>query len=328
MVIAPYLSDALRFSLTERLEEQSIPWRSHRPSRSLYDEPASHALLTLAALAHPAWNIHPPKFDVAYGLMQSIEGLDLVRAQLLTDIVYHQRDLSLAPFDGIKSDMQERITFSIGNRYSTLREAMLTYRDSELLPLDHFLRKLFGEVLSQAGYGFHRNLDAARVAASLIESIQKFRLVMESSLDIESLGREYISLLNDGVIAAQYLKSWKVDAKEAVLLAPAYTFLMMNRPATVQFWLDAGSSGWYERLSQPLTHPYVLARSWAAGRVWSDADEVQASRDAMARLVTGLLRRCRERIVLGLAELGESGFEQRGDMLKAFQQVLQETGED
>jgi hypothetical protein len=324
VVIVPYLSDALRFSLTERLEEQGIPWRSHRPSRSLHDEPASHSLLTLAALAHPAWNIHPPKFDVAYALMQSIESLDLVRAQLLTEIVYHPRDLSLAPFDGIKTDVQERITYSIGNRYSTLRELLLIYRDSELLPLDHFLRKMFGEVLSQAGFGFHRDLDAARVAASLIESIQKFRLVMESSMDIGNLGREYISLLNDGVIAAQYLESWKVESKDAVLVAPAYTFLMMNRPATVQFWLDAGSSGWYERLSQPLTHPYVLSRTWEPGRIWSDADEVQTSKEAMGRLVTGLLRRCRERIVLGLAELGESGFEQRGDLLKAFQQVLQE----
>jgi hypothetical protein len=324
VVIVPYLSDALRFSLTERLEEQGIPWRSHRPSRSLHDEPASHSLLTLAALAHPAWNIHPPKFDVAYALMQSIESLDLVRAQLLTEIVYHPRDLSLAPFDGIKTDVQERITYSIGNRYSTLRELLLIYRDSELLPLDHFLRKMFGEVLSQAGFGFHRDLDAARVAASLIESIQEFRLVMESSMDIGNLGREYISLLNDGVIAAQYLESWKVESKDAVLVAPAYTFLMMNRPATVQFWLDAGSSGWYERLSQPLTHPYVLSRTWEPGRIWSDADEVQTSKEAMGRLVTGLLRRCRERIVLGLAELGESGFEQRGDLLKAFQQVLQE----
>jgi hypothetical protein len=115
-----------------------------------------------------------------------------------------------------------------------------------------------------------------------------------------------------------------VESKDAVLVAPAYTFLMMNRPATVQFWLDAGSSGWYERLSQPLTHPYVLSRTWEPGRIWSDADEVQTSKEAMGRLVTGLLRRCRERIVLGLAELGESGFEQRGDLLKAFQQVLQE----
>ena len=328
VVIAPYLSDALRFSLTDRLEENGILWRSHRPSRSLHDEPASHSLLTLAALAHPAWNIHPQKPDVAYALMQSIEGLDLVRAQLLTEIVYHQRDLLLAPFDGIKADVQERITFSIGNRFSRLRETLLAYRDSDSQPLDHFLRKLFGELLSQPGFGFHRNLDAARIAASLIESIQKFRQVMEPALDYSSLGREYISMLNDGVISAQYLESWKVENEEAVLVAPAYTFLMMNRPATVQFWLDAGSSGWYERLSQPLTHPYVLSRAWEPGRMWSDADEVRVSQEALERLVTGLLRRCRERVVLCLAELGESGFEQRGELLKAFQMVLQERKAD
>jgi hypothetical protein len=40
-------------------------------------------------------------------------------------------------------------------------------------------------------------------------------------------------------------------------------------------------------------------------------------------LTSGLLRRCRERVYLGMSELGESGFEQRGDLLKAFQKVLQ-----
>jgi hypothetical protein len=71
-----------------------------------------------------------------------------------------------------------------------------------------------------------------------------------------------------------------------------------------------------------LTHPFVLSRWWEAGRVWSDADDVQYSREAMARLVSGLLRRCRERVYLGIAELGESGFEQRGELLRAFQKVL------
>ena len=132
-------------------------------------------------------------------------------------------------------------------------------------------------------------------------------------------------MLNDGVIAAQYLESWRTEEEEAVLVAPAYTFLMMNRPATVQFWLDAGSSGWYERLAQPITHPYVLARGWEPGRLWTDADEVEQSREALARLTSGLLRRCRERVYLGMSELGESGFEQRGDLLKAFQKVLQQT---
>ncbi len=324
VILAPYLSDALRFSITHRLEAQNIPWRSHRPSRSLKDEPASHALITLAALAHPHWNIHPPKFDAAYALMQSIDGLDLIRAQLLTDIVYRQRDLRLSPFEEIKPDVQERITFSIGNRYSTLRNWIEEYRASNPLPLDHFLRKLFGEVLSQAGFGYHRNYDSVRVAASLVESVKKFRLALDLTglQDLLGLGREYIQMLNDGVIAASYLEGWQNEDKDAVLVAPAHTFLMMNRPVTIQFWLDVGSSGWYERLAQPLTHPHVLSRGWQEGRQWTDADDVQYSKEAMARLVSGLLHRCRERVYLGISELGESGFEGRGELLRAFQKVL------
>jgi hypothetical protein len=322
VILAPYLSDALRFSITHRLEARNIPWRSHRPSRSLRDEPASQALITLAALAHPHWNIHPPKFDAAYALMQSIDGLDLIRAQLLTDIVYRQRDLQLSTFDQIKPDVQERITFSIGNRYSALRDWILAYRESDQLPLDHFFRKLFGEVLSQVGFGYHSNFDSVRVAASLVESVKKFRMAMESTGGLGDMGREYIAMLQEGVIAASYVESWKTENKDAILVAPAHTFLMMNKPVTVQFWLDPGSSGWYERLSQPLTHPHVLSRSWEAGRMWTDADDVQYSKEAMARLISGLLRRCRERVYLGIAELGESGYEQRGELLRAFQKVL------
>jgi hypothetical protein len=328
VILAPYLSDALRFSITNRLDALDIPWRSHRPSRSLRDEPASHALLTLAALAHPDWDIRPPKFDVAYALMQSIEGLDLVRAQLLAEIIYRPRDLLLASFDGIKPDVQERITFSIGLRYSTLHDWILEYRSSEPLSLDHFLRRLFGEVLSQPGFAFRSHLDSIRVAASLIESIKRFRQATESTqVDFRSLGREYIAMLQDGVIAAQYLEGWQAENEDAVLVAPAHTFLMMNRPAAYQFWLDAGSSGWYERLAQPLTHPYVLSRGWPPGQVWTDADELQTAQQAMARLVTGLLHRCRERVYIGLSELGESGFEQRGELLRAFQRVLENAEE-
>jgi len=71
-----------------------------------------------------------------------------------------------------------------------------------------------------------------------------------------------------------------------------------------------------------LTHPYVFSRAWEPGRIWSDADEVQSSKAAMARLISGLLLRCRERVYLGISDLGESGFEQRGELLRAFQKVL------
>jgi len=332
VIVAPYLSDALRFSLTNRLEQRGVPWRSLRPSRSLREEPASRALVTLAALAHPHWNIYAPKFDVAYALMQSIEDLDLVRAQLLAEIVYRPRELRLSTFDEIKPDVQERITYVLGSRYSILREWLLAYREGMPMPLDHFLRKLFGEVLSQPSFGYHGEgdqFDSVRVAASLVESAHKFRLAMEPSfvsLDRPDFdfGKEYIGMLNDGVIAASYVEAWNPESGDAILVAPAYTFLMMNRPVSVQFWLDIGSSGWHERLAQPITHPYVLSRGWQPGRVWTDADDVQANKETLARLVSGLLHRCRSRIILGLSELGESGFEQRGELLRAFQAVIQQ----
>ncbi len=322
-ILGPYLSDALRFSLVNRLERLGVPWRTHRPSRSLKDEPATHTLLTLAALAHPGWDVHPPKFDIAYALMESLEGLDLVRAQLLTDIVYRPRDLSLAPFEGIRPETQERITFSVGLRYAALREWLLAYRNMEPLYLDHFLRKLFGEVLSQTGFRFHDRLDSIRVASNLVDSVRGFRQVTESVLvDSRQVGTEYYAMLQEGVIAAQHLEGWQSNDKDAVLVAPAYTFLMMNRPAAVQFWLDVGSAQWYERLAQPVTHPYVLSREWPAGRLWSDTDEVWAARESLHRLVIGLLHRCRERVYLCLSELGEAGFEQRGDLLRIFQRLL------
>lgn len=342
VVLAPYLSDALRFSLSNRLEELEIPWRSHRPSRSLRDEPASHCLLTLAELAHPGWGVRPTKFDVAYALLFAIQGMDLVRAQLLVEIVYRLRDISLSGFAAILTEVQERITFVFGQQYETLREWIETYRQQlDPDPLDHFLRRLFGEILSQKGFGFHRNNDGARTAASLVESVQKFRQAMqpvfaEAAPRLASLagmpttdghgspsnnletGKEYIAMLQDGVIAAQYVEAWQTEQTEAVLLAPAHTFLMMNRPATIQFWLDAGSGGWWERLFQPLTQPYVLSRSWERDRPWTDADDQAANQQTLARLVTGLLHRCRSRVFLGLSDLGESGFEQRGPLLKAI----------
>jgi hypothetical protein len=325
-VLAPYLSDALRFSLSFRLEELGIPVRSHRPSRSLREEPAARCLLTLACLAHPAWGIHPARYDLAYALVQAIQGMDLVRAQLLAEIVYRKREgiPILSPFEQIKADVQERITYRFGELYEGLRLWLAESQQGPPIELDHFLSRLFGEMLSQPGYGFHASYAAGEVAANLVESVQKFRWSAGEALAQEgvSLGKEYVLMVQQGVIAAQYVRSWQAGGDDAVLLLPAYTFLMSNRPVDVQFWLDVGSRGWFERLYQPLTHPYVLSRSWPAGRLWTDSEEFEASSLGLARLVSGLLRRCRERLYLGMSELGEQGYEQRGPLLRAMNRVL------
>ena len=357
-VLAPFLSDALRFSLSDRLARYNIQVRTHRPSRELREEPAARCLLTLAKLAHPTWRRPPPPADVAQALMLSIADMDPVRANLLTDIVYRVRDGQplLTPFHQIVPETQNRISYILGRRYDELRgwlqdtieRATQDEGDAEQTPevLDYFLSRLFGEILSQAGFGFHGAFDAGAVTANLIESVQKFRQNFpmrahtpqspgQESSDLgEEIGwtlsgdlnLEYVDMVERGVVAAQYVSSWQVHPENAVLLVPAYTFLMMNRPATIQFWLDAGSRSWFERIYQPLTHPHVLRRDWPEGQIWTDEDEIQARESALARLVLGLTRRCRQRVYLAYSELNEQGFEQQGPLLQSVQRLLRDQG--
>jgi hypothetical protein len=42
----------------------------------------------------------------------------------------------------------------------------------------------------------------------------------------------------------------------------------------------------------------------------------------LCRLVLGLTRRCRQKIIIANAEIGEQGYEQRGQLLVALQQML------
>jgi len=327
VVLSPFLSDALRFSLSEKLNRSGIPTRSHRPSRSLRDEPVSQALLTLAMLAFPEWGLKPTSFDLAYMFVQVIDGMDLVRAQLLSELVLKFEDniFKLASFGTIKPSFQERISYVLGERYEHLRNWLEDYRRGGEEELDIFLGRIFGEVISQPGYGFHTQLSAGETAANLIDSIRNFRWITGSDLVLDKpLGKEYIEMVQEGVVAAQYIRSWQIKDEDSVLLTPAYTFLMRNQAVEFQFWLDIASHGWNERIYQPLTHPYVLNRNWPKDRYWTDIDEVETNHEALYRLIIGLIRRCRQKIYLGLSELSESGYESDGLLLRTLQIVYQQ----
>lgn len=332
VILAPFMSDVLRFSLANRLEALGVPYRSHRPSRPLRDEPATQTLLTLASVTFPEWKLLPRRINLAFALMQAIQGLDLVRAQLLTAYIYEEKtpEFPIKPFETVPSLVRDRITYQAGERYDHLRDWLSDKHRDDLQNLDFFLNRLFGEVLSQPGYGFHNDLNSANIVAVLIESIQKFRWAMDTPVEANdlSIGKEYIQMVMDGVIAAQYIQTWQQEESDTVFLSPAYTFLIRNKPVDYQFWLDIGSPSWYQRLDQPLTQPYVLSPQWKTGQTWNAEDEIAAAHDTLDRLTVGLLNRCRKKIFLGMSEMDISGFENRGLLLRVFQHVLLEAGRE
>jgi hypothetical protein len=343
-ILAPFLSDALRFSLQQALAERDVPSTTHRPSRALEDEPATRCLLTLAALAHPNWRVRPTPEDLAQTLLISIAHLDPVRANLLSRILIPRANAepTLRRFADLVPDMQARITYLAGEAYDRLVEFLLAYQtETDFTPLDRFLARLFGEILSQPGFGFHADADTARIAHQIIESARNFRWAIENlgesrgangrgqkvpaewAIPQAEIGLRYLHLIDSGALSALYVPGWRID-ENAVYLAPAYTFLMRNRAVDVQFWLDVGASGWWERLYQPLTHPYVLSQRWDIRQGWTDFDEYTARQRALRNLLLGLLRRTRRSVYLGLSTYNESGIEQTGPLLNLINRLLAE----
>lgn len=341
VILAPLLSDSLRFSLVSRLEEKDLTTYTLRPSRPLHAEPAVRALVTLAKLAHPNWQIEPQhqvkKFDVIQMLLIVIAEMDLARASLLGEVRFAGG--KLLPFREVTKnpEMRQRISEVFGERFDKLVDWLETYKASAGEPIDLFFSRLFGEVLSQKGFGFHlpkrrgaeqKAFDEARIISNLIDSSRAFRQTLGQIEPETDSGQEYVRMVDAGILADQYEPTdWK-KAPNAVLIAPAYTFLLSNQPADYQFWLNIDSPAWTRRLQQPLTQPYVLSRQWPLGQIWTEIHEQQTSRDILLRVITGLLKRCRRKVFVGYSKFDERGNEREGELRVIFDLLLRSLNAD
>lgn len=341
VILAPLLSDSLRFTLVSRLEEKGVRTYTLRPSRPLHAEPAVRALVTLAKLAHPNWHIEPQhqvkKFDVIQMLLSVISEMDLARATLLGEMRFVGG--KLLPFREVTKnpEMRQRISEIFGERFDKLVDWLETYKTSAGEPIDLFFSRLFGEVLSQKGFGFHlpkrrsaeqEAFDEARIIANLIDSSRAFRQTLSQIEPETDSGQEYVRMVDAGILADQYEPmDWK-KSPDAVLIAPAYTFLLSNQPADVQFWLNIDSPAWTRRLQQPLTQPYVLSRQWPLGQIWTEVHEQNTARDILLRVVTGLLKRCRKKVFVGYSKFDERGNEREGELRVIFDLLLRSLNAD
>ena len=165
----------------------------------------------MAALAHPEWELPPTRFDLAYALLQAIAGMDLVRAQLLVEIVYRQRQgvPALTSFDLIKADVQERITYLLGERYERLRLWLEEYRQSGPRRAGPFPQPPVWRAALPAGFRLPRRLrrrGGRRQPGRVDLQISLGRRARPAGRRLPHR-QEYLLMVQDGVIAAQYIRS-------------------------------------------------------------------------------------------------------------------------
>ena len=322
-VVAPYVDGVLRFMLGEAFEAAEIPFAVVRRFESLREEPVVRACLTLAGLAHPQWQLRLSAYDVGEALRLALAPIDPVRAALAARLLYDPAAASLRPKGEVAANTGERLGFVALERYGRLWDWLANYRNTEPVPIDHFLRRLFGEVLS------HPDLppDEAGIYSKLIASAANFRQIAPAvGLDGASVGRRYVEMVFEGVVAAQYLPDLDIEAapESIALVAPIYTYLLSNHVVRYQFWLDIGAISWWEPPHQPLTNHHVLGKRWPQGAPWDASADFSARNQTLYRLVRGLCQRCRQGIYLCSSELEATGHIQDSPLLRAVQQVLQE----
>jgi hypothetical protein len=324
-VVAPYADGVLRFSLGEALGRADVPFAVMRRFESLREEPIVRACLTLTALAHPSWDIKPPPHDVAEAMALALTPLDRVRAALIGRHLYNPRAGLLRQRDELGAVEQERIGFAALERFERLEQWVAAYRDGGEAPFDHFLRRLFGEVLANP----QLNPEDAAVYSKLIASASGFRQAAPAlGTDEAGAGGRYVRMVMEGVVAAQHLSGSDVEAaaESLVLVAPVYTYLLSRQTARYHFWLDVGSLNWWQPPHQPLTNHHVLSRRWKRGERWTENTDFAVRNRVLFRLVDGLSRRCSDKIYLCTCEVETSGEVLDSPLIRSVQQVLQEQG--
>lgn len=317
-ILSPYVSPSLKLALQQRLSEYSISLEILHSSTPIIDEPFTKVLVNLLTLAQKDNSQTMNKNDLALTFKQSVQGLDLIRARLISN----QVSFNSVNYLIIKNDqsLQERVPDHLIKKCEVLLNWLNSSEPDKSFSV--VLTRLFDEVLSTTGFVAETDPSKGRLVSRLIESYNKFiaSFPYAEQTDSAFLNSEFLTALKSGLISAQYSEDPEPGLSESkVLIAPAMTFLTRHRIVDYQVWLSIGSDGWYRRLEQPLTNPYVLNRNWPPAKKWDSDEETKASETLIKKVTNGLTERCRKQVFLGYSKFGESGVEEQGLLLRRLQ---------
>ncbi len=320
-IITPYLDGALRYMISQSFREGELPYYFLRRRSSPRDEPRIRAWLTWLILAHPQWQIRPTPYDVAEAMSLSIAGLDVARAQLLTERLYQPEIAHILPATELPPRIAERVGWELVSLLDGLRAWLDGYNGRSTI--ETFLYDLF-QFLGQSQ--FHPEPDVAgaavcdwlmRQATRLRQSAGALGLLTEADI-----GRTFIEGINQGLVTANPPDLGDPPDPDGMMISTMYGYLLAGRPVRVQVWLETGAMGWWDIPNQPLSNAFVLAQSYDPERPWTMGDDGLIRNELLTRLVRGLTARCSDGIILATSDLDRRGVRQDGPLWKALQPAV------
>ncbi|MCA9970371.1 MAG: hypothetical protein KC425_09150 [Anaerolineales bacterium] len=323
-IVVPYLDGALRYMLARALQQAGLPYFLLRRRSSPRDEPHVRAWLTWLALAHPAWQRRPSRFDVAEALTLSIAGLDPARAHLLAEHLVPPDTGQLQTLDDLPPDVAGRV----GADFVALAAELSAWLQANggQLPLDAFLYRLFNELLAQPRFHPEPDLAGAAVCDWLVQAATRLRQAAEplGFRTPAAIGTAFIDGIYNGLVTANPPELGDPPDPDGIMVATIYAYLLAGRPVRLQVWLETAATGWWDIPNQPLSNAFVLAQSRSPERPWTTEEEFAIRNQLLSRIVRGLAARCREGVLLANSDLDRRGVRQDGILWRAVQPLLRQ----
>ena len=319
-IIAPYLDGALRYMIANAFREGELPYYFLRRRSSPRDEPRVRAWLTWLALAHPEWEVRPTPFDVAEALTFSIAGLDVARAELLTERLYQPEVPHILPASELPERIAERVGWELVGLTDGLREWLTEYNGRSTI--EAFLYDLF-QFLAQPQYHPEPDVAGAAVCDWLMQQATRLRhaadaIGLRTDADV---GRTFIDGINQGLVTANPPDLGDPPDPNGIMISTMYGYLLAGHPVRVQVWLETAATGWWDIPNQPLSNAFVLAQSYDPERPWTMADDGLVRNELLTRLIRGLTARCSDGLILASSDLDRRGVRQDGPLWRAIQPI-------
>jgi hypothetical protein len=310
-IICPIVDSVLEYCLQNDFKKKEMSITNIARTNRYIDQSFIKALITLACLSHPMWDLNPPEHDIAT-LISMVLGLDPIRGSLIAREVVKQKPFTLPGMQQL--EFRQRIGFNNSEKYDFLKIWIENYRTQEPLTIDVFLQKAFTNLLIQLPLA-ESNMNICQM---LIESATRFINTYQAPSDIEK-GKAFIELIKQGIKPAETILDLekKLYTKDIIISTPqAYISSSFHRK--VQVWTDVSSSNWHKSDVAELSNPYVLSPLWEQGREWNSEDEEKHKMLKLGAILKKLIRSCPDRILLSQSQYSQDGYENSGVLSEIF----------
>ncbi|WP_242973345.1 UvrD-helicase domain-containing protein [Clostridium thermosuccinogenes] len=317
-VISTYADPVTEFVIGRMLEKEGIQLKNLTRKNRVVDNPFSQALITLAHLCHPGYNIFPNRDDVK-ALIRMLLKIDPVRSSILAGEICSQRPFAELP-DVEFPGLVERIGYYNLEKYEYIRNWIKEYKERENpLPINEFFQKVFLEILISREISDDDILQAKK----LIDSAQTF-VDTVSRFSNMNANKGFLDMIRGGIKAAESIFELEETLNgDSVILSTPIAYLSSTLKSRIIILSGISSENWTPRSIKELTNAHVLTKTWDTGKIYTEEMEESYQRHYLAIIMRALLRRCSDRLYTFESNLSANGYENNGMLPEYLDEMLQ-----